>query len=433
MINFFHFHSVNFCCPFNHQHYQCQVMESEEASKENQLIVKYFKYGYTYSKICSMLHQRHEISLSLRTLKRRMKSIGLKRRSIVESPIEEIAAAIILECTESGSCLGYRSMWARLKTKYHFTVKRGTVSHLLSIIDPGGVEGRKRRRLHRRIYKVPGPNFMIHIDGHDKLKTYGFSIHGATDGYSRKVLWLKVADTNKNPKVTAKYFLQTIKKYKKLPTKVRCDKGTENVIIAKLQKALRYEHEDTFAGLKSFTWSKSVHNQRIESYWNQLINHCTSFWIKYFKKMIDDGHLDTDNNVNIEILRYCYGPIIESDLERTRKEWNNHKIRSQLNRDVVAGEPNYLYFCPEDFGVVDCSKPFLEEDIDNLLACEEYCIDASLFCPEVEKFIAMIARETMINPDTVQEAEKLYLLAVQEMLHYDLCSVEDVNSGDNTC
>ncbi len=50
------------------------------------------------------------------------------------------------------------------------------------LFDPEGVESRKRRILQRRIYRNPGPNFAIHIDGYDKLKAYGFAIHGAIDG-----------------------------------------------------------------------------------------------------------------------------------------------------------------------------------------------------------------------------------------------------------
>ena len=47
--------------------------------------------------------------------------------------------------------------------------------------DPEGVQVRTRRRLRRRKYTSPGPNFVWHIDGHDKLKPYGFSIHGDID------------------------------------------------------------------------------------------------------------------------------------------------------------------------------------------------------------------------------------------------------------
>ena len=33
---------------------------------------------------------------------------------------------------------------------------------------------------------------MWHVDGNDKLIGFGFYIHGCVDGYSRKVIWLKV-------------------------------------------------------------------------------------------------------------------------------------------------------------------------------------------------------------------------------------------------
>jgi hypothetical protein len=36
----------------------------------------------------------------------------------------------------------------------------------------------------------PGPNFAWHADGYDKLKPYGFPIHGCIDGFSRRLIWL---------------------------------------------------------------------------------------------------------------------------------------------------------------------------------------------------------------------------------------------------
>lgn len=49
-------------------------------------------------------------------------------------------------------------------------------------LDPEGVSARLRHRLTRRVYVNKGPNYLIHIDGYDKLKRYGFPIHGAIDG-----------------------------------------------------------------------------------------------------------------------------------------------------------------------------------------------------------------------------------------------------------
>lgn len=66
------------------------------------------------------------------------------------------------------------------------------VQDLLRELDPEGSESRKAHRLKRRVYCNPGPNYAWHIDGYDKLKPWGFPIHGGIDGFSRKLLWLKV-------------------------------------------------------------------------------------------------------------------------------------------------------------------------------------------------------------------------------------------------
>ncbi|OXU25165.1 hypothetical protein TSAR_012821 [Trichomalopsis sarcophagae] len=73
-------------------------------------------------------------------------------------------------------------------------------------------------------------------------------------------MWLEVGTTNKNPKVIAHYFLNTVEKYRCLPTIVRSDKGTENVLIESLQICLRREHDDKFDGEMSYIKGKSVHN-----------------------------------------------------------------------------------------------------------------------------------------------------------------------------
>ena len=78
-------------------------------------------------------------------------------------------------------------------------------------LDPDGVESRRKKRLCRRVYHSKGPNFIWHIDGHDKLKPYGFSVHGCIDGFSRRLIWLEVGPTNKNPEVIAKYYLEAVK------------------------------------------------------------------------------------------------------------------------------------------------------------------------------------------------------------------------------
>lgn len=127
---------------------------------------------YSYKSILQKLKDKFNLSLSYKSLLKIFKQNNLKRKNIVESPIEEIVLAILLKIQGSGRLLGYRFMWQRLRKVYLLNVKQKTICFLLKIIDEEGVEYRSRYRLKRRCYSVPGPNYVWHADGHDKLKRY---------------------------------------------------------------------------------------------------------------------------------------------------------------------------------------------------------------------------------------------------------------------
>ena len=82
--------------------------------------------------------------------------------------------------------------------------------HLLSIVDPDGVDRRRRRRLQRRLYRGVGPNFTWHLDCYDKLNPYSICISGCIDGFSGKVIWLQAYHTSSKPGFTAGYFIESV-------------------------------------------------------------------------------------------------------------------------------------------------------------------------------------------------------------------------------
>ena len=139
-------------------------------------------------------------------------------------------------------------MWMRLKSK-GIDVSRRCVQLSMKYIDPIGTDDRRRRRLRRRAYTSPGPNFCWHLDGYDKLKPFGFPIHGCIDGFSRRILWLEVGPTNNNPQAVALHFVNALLTLKRGPAVVRADRGTENVHIEKIQKFIRRTGNDVFAGM----------------------------------------------------------------------------------------------------------------------------------------------------------------------------------------
>ena len=270
------------------------------------LIAMYFRLGMSQMEIIICLASTHQVTLSQRQLQRVLKRMDLYRRKNMSDLVH--VALYIVHCTDqlskSGQLHGYR--WMHLKCLHHgFTVTQETVRLLLQILDPAGVELRRRRRLIRRRYQNRGPNFTWHMDGYDKLKPYGICIHGCIDGYSRYIIWLKAYTTNNNPKVIAGYFMNAVEEHNKCPRRVRADRGTENGLVKELQTFLRRNHHDSMADEKSFIYGTSVTNQRIEAWWALLRKQCIQFWIELFAGMKHEGKY-TGDFLDKNLIQFCF-------------------------------------------------------------------------------------------------------------------------------
>ena len=57
-------------------------VREEEETEQMELISHYFHLGYGYEVILDFLNQYHDISLSMRSLKRRFRECGLRRNAI---------------------------------------------------------------------------------------------------------------------------------------------------------------------------------------------------------------------------------------------------------------------------------------------------------------------------------------------------------------
>ena len=208
-------------------------------------VSKRLTYAYTYLEILEYLKTYHGKTMSLSTLKRYFKNENYFRRPLLgrRATYDEVKEVVSDEIRGSGSNLGYRRVWSYLKTS-GFLVRREDVRFALQKLDTENVNKRRRRRLQRRKYRNPGPNYVWHIDGHDKLKPYGLGIHGCIDGYSRRIIWLEVASTNKVPELIAKYYLDALKQILGKPKFVKADNGTEHLIIGPLHTYFSKEKYD---------------------------------------------------------------------------------------------------------------------------------------------------------------------------------------------
>ena len=93
------------------------IFSSEETGSE-EILSSYFYAGFTYTEILEFLNVYHGHQISLCTLKRRFKALGLHRRPLVpwRATVEEVNTAVQKELDAGVAKLGYRRIWASLKT-----------------------------------------------------------------------------------------------------------------------------------------------------------------------------------------------------------------------------------------------------------------------------------------------------------------------------
>ena len=104
--------------------------------------------------------------------------ISSQKENESEEIFERARDRIIEMINGPASSGGYRSVWHSLEME-GLRIPCVVAQDLLKELDPDGVKARKAHRLKRRVYRNPGPNYSWHIDGYDKLKPWGFPIHGA--------------------------------------------------------------------------------------------------------------------------------------------------------------------------------------------------------------------------------------------------------------
>jgi len=59
----------------------------------------------------------------------------------------------------------------------------------------------------------------------DKLKPFGFSVHGAIDGYSRKLMYVALLPSNKDPRAIVPLYLKVVRQLGRVPVTVVGDHG----------------------------------------------------------------------------------------------------------------------------------------------------------------------------------------------------------------
>lgn len=256
------------------------------------------------------------------TIQRRQRECGIRSSDfsiLSDVELDESVGTVVLVHPQCGE----RSVTGYLRSQ-DLHIQRERIRQSIRRVDPLCVEERARCVLYRRRYNVEAPNSMWHLDGYHKLIRWRIVIHGAIDGYSRLIMFLRVSTNNRSDTVMSA-FSSAIEEYG-LPSCIRTDRGGgENIRVA--QFMLEHGGPDT----RSVIVGRSVHNQRIERLWRDLYSSCICLFYN-FNFLEDLGLLDPNSEIDIYVVHLTFLPSIQKQLDIFQSGWASHPLRTERNR-----------------------------------------------------------------------------------------------------
>jgi AraC-like DNA-binding protein len=227
--------------------------------------------NYNWKQIARLL------GISRATLYRRLKDSGIKSYTeISNEELDDCVRAIKQIHPNDGEIL----LQGHLRSR-DINVPRQLLRDSIHRVDGSSTYDRRRLLIQRRIYSVPYPNYIWHLDGHHKLIRWRFVIHGAIDGFTRMVTFLHCSNNN-CAETVLNNFVAAVNQFG-LPDHVRTDHGGENFDVWKYVIA---SHNFNYS---SVITGSSVHNERIERFWRD-VNRCVcQHFSGIFRSLEADG------------------------------------------------------------------------------------------------------------------------------------------------
>ena len=90
---------------------------------------------------------------------------------------------------------------------------------------------------------LSGPMYCVSLHRLSTLQgnqgCYPLAVYGAIDTFSRKVLFLRIAESHKDPEILGRYWFDYLFEQRKCPRFIRADLGSETDVICGIHEAVK--------------------------------------------------------------------------------------------------------------------------------------------------------------------------------------------------
>jgi len=208
------------------------------------------KIGLSWCKICK------DLNISRQTLSRwRTENDYIDPRPILTG---EVLDTFILRTSQLYRNGGRVMMIAAVR-EAGYRGSEAEIRESMHRVDPDGCQARldiKGFRIPRRVYNVTRPHALWHIDSNHKLVFWNLSVVGGIDGFSRFCPFLSCSDNNSSSTMLSEFLIGIDRCG--IPSRIRIDKGGENVDIVRYMLRKRGPRRHTVISGKS-TGSKLIY------------------------------------------------------------------------------------------------------------------------------------------------------------------------------
>ena len=132
--------------------------------------------------------------VSRSTLWRHLRQLGFQMSAytqLSDADLDSVMTTLVRRFPNSGTSM----MWGHMRS-FGIVVTRARVQESLIRVSEALVNSRRRVAVQRRVYSVPTPNCLWHIDGLHCLIRWCIVLHGGIDGFSRRIVYLHASDNN---------------------------------------------------------------------------------------------------------------------------------------------------------------------------------------------------------------------------------------------